>query len=156
MQWLCAAFCAWAGPFLTVGRKYTVFLYDVIKITILLCLLIFIISYIQSYFPPERSKKNSRTFSRARSEFHSSSFGNGDATFCSCSSIPLFIGFTSAACRWAWHFPSWFPPLWWISEASCFWWAFSAWKSLLYTWSSDWLWRLSEARSSRSCTWNAM
>ena len=40
-----------------VGGSIQFFLYDVIKITILLCLLIFIISYIQSYFPPERSKK---------------------------------------------------------------------------------------------------
>ena len=45
-----------------LGGSVQFFIYDVIKITILLCVLIFIISYIQSYFPPERSKKNSGAF----------------------------------------------------------------------------------------------
>lgn len=78
-----------------IGGSVQFFLYDVIKITVLLCVLIFLISYIQSYFPPERSKK-------IMGRFHGI-WANGIAAllgtvtpFCSCSSIPLFIGFTSA------------------------------------------------------------
>ncbi len=77
------------------GGSVRFFLYDVVKITVLLCLLIFFISYIQSYFPPERSKK-------ILGRFHGL-WANGIAAllgtvtpFCSCSSIPLFIGFSSA------------------------------------------------------------
>jgi uncharacterized membrane protein YraQ (UPF0718 family) len=67
----------------------------VIKITILLCTLIFIISYIQSYFPPERSKKIMTKFRGIGA--HTAAALLGTVTpFCSCSSIPLFIGFTSA------------------------------------------------------------
>lgn len=100
MKWL----NTWIGQVLSsvgldtagrVGGSVQFFLYDVIKITILLCLLIFMISYIQSYFPPERSKK-------IMGRFHGI-WANGIAAllgtvtpFCSCSSIPLFIGFTSA------------------------------------------------------------
>ena len=71
------------------------FLFDTIKILILLCVLIFVISYIQSFFPPERAK-------RALSRVHGVWANIGAALlgtvtpFCSCSSIPLFIGFTSA------------------------------------------------------------
>ena len=71
------------------------FTYDVIKIMVLLCFLIFIISYIQSYYPPERSK-------RILGRFHGIGANSAAALlgtvtpFCSCSSIPLFIGFTSA------------------------------------------------------------
>jgi uncharacterized protein len=71
------------------------FLYDVIKITILLCLLIFIISYIQSYFPPERSKKILGRFHGVGANIVAALLGTV-TPFCSCSSIPLFIGFTSA------------------------------------------------------------
>ncbi|NLJ30204.1 MAG: permease [Clostridiales bacterium] len=71
------------------------FLYDVIKITILLCLLIFLISYIQSYFPPERSKKILGRFHGVWANCVSALLGTV-TPFCSCSSIPLFIGFTSA------------------------------------------------------------
>ena len=71
------------------------FLYDVIKITILLCLLIFFISYIQSYFPPERSKKILGRFHGSGANAISALLGTV-TPFCSCSSIPLFIGFTSA------------------------------------------------------------
>lgn len=71
------------------------FLYDVIKITILLCLLIFIISYIQSYFPPERSKKILGRFHGIGANAAAALLGTV-TPFCSCSSIPLFIGFTSA------------------------------------------------------------
>lgn len=71
------------------------FLYDVIKITILLCLLIFFISYIQSYFPPERTKKILGRFKGIKANIASALLGT-ITPFCSCSSIPLFIGFTSA------------------------------------------------------------
>ncbi len=71
------------------------FLYDVIKITVLLCFLIFLISYIQSYFPPERSKKILGRFHGVGANCVSALLGTV-TPFCSCSSIPLFIGFTSA------------------------------------------------------------
>ena len=71
------------------------FLYDVIKITILLCFLIFLISYIQSYFPPERSKKILGRFHGVGANSVAALLGTV-TPFCSCSSIPLFIGFTSA------------------------------------------------------------
>lgn len=71
------------------------FLYDVIKITVLLCFLIFIISYIQSYFPPERSKRILGRFHGIGANCVAALLGTV-TPFCSCSSIPLFIGFTSA------------------------------------------------------------
>ena len=71
------------------------FLYDVIKITVLLCFLIFLISYIQSYFPPERSKKILGQFDGIWANCIAALLGTV-TPFCSCSSIPLFIGFTSA------------------------------------------------------------
>lgn len=78
-----------------LGGSIQFFLYDVIKITILLCLLIFFISYIQSYFPPERSKKILGRFHGIGANIISALLGT-ITPFCSCSSIPLFIGFTSA------------------------------------------------------------
>lgn len=71
------------------------FIYDIIKITILLCVLIFIISYIQSYFPPERSRKILGRFKGITANIIAALLGTV-TPFCSCSSIPLFIGFTSA------------------------------------------------------------
>ena len=71
------------------------FIYDVTKITVLLCFLIFIISYIQSYFPPERSKKILGRFHGIGANSVAALLGTV-TPFCSCSSIPLFIGFTSA------------------------------------------------------------
>ena len=71
------------------------FLYDVIKIVTLLCILIFIISYIQSYFPPERSKVILSKFKGIWANVISALLGTV-TPFCSCSSIPLFMGFTSA------------------------------------------------------------
>ena len=71
------------------------FAYDVIKIVVLLCFLIFIISYIQSYFPPERSKKILGRFHGLGANSVAALLGTV-TPFCSCSSIPLFIGFTSA------------------------------------------------------------
>ena len=78
-----------------LGGSVQFFLYDVIKITILLCFLIFVISYIQSYFPPERSKKILGRFHGIGANIISALLGTV-TPFCSCSSIPLFIGFTSA------------------------------------------------------------
>ena len=71
------------------------FIYDVVKITILLCSLIFMISYIQSYFPPERSKKILGRFHGIGANTVAALLGTV-TPFCSCSSIPLFIGFSSA------------------------------------------------------------
>lgn len=71
------------------------FVYDVIKITLLLCFLIYFISYIQSYFPPERSKKILVRFHGIGANVAAALLGTV-TPFCSCSSIPLFIGFTSA------------------------------------------------------------
>ncbi len=71
------------------------FVYDVIKIVILLCVLIFAISYIQSYFPPERSRKILGRFRGLGANTVAALLGTV-TPFCSCSSIPLFIGFTSA------------------------------------------------------------
>lgn len=78
-----------------IGGNLQFFIYDVIKITILLCVLIFVISYIQSYFPPERSKKILGRFHGIGANIVSALLGTV-TPFCSCSSIPLFIGFTSA------------------------------------------------------------
>ena len=77
------------------GGSIQFFIYDVIKITILLCTLIFIISYIQSYVPPERSKRILGRFHGIGANIIAALLGTV-TPFCSCSSIPLFIGFTSA------------------------------------------------------------
>ena len=77
------------------GGSVHFFLYDVIKITVLLCLLILLISYIQSYFPPERSKKIMGRFHGIWANIIGALLGTV-TPFCSCSSIPIFMGFTSA------------------------------------------------------------
>ncbi|MGM9549630.1 MAG: permease [Faecousia sp.] len=77
------------------GGSIRFFLYDVIKITVLLCFLVFVISYIQSYFPPERSKRILGGFKGIWANIIAALLGTV-TPFCSCSSIPLFIGFTSA------------------------------------------------------------
>ncbi len=78
-----------------LGGSIQFFLYDVLKIVVLLCFLIFVISYIQSYFPPERSKKILGRFHGIWANCIGALIGTV-TPFCSCSSIPLFIGFTSA------------------------------------------------------------
>ena len=78
-----------------LGGSIQFFIYDVIKIVFLLCMLIFIISYIQSYFPPERTKKILGRFHGTLANIVAALLGTV-TPFCSCSSIPLFIGFTSA------------------------------------------------------------
>ena len=78
-----------------MGGSVQFFLYDVLKITVLLCFLIFVISYLQSYFPPERSRRILGRFHGVGANIISALLGTV-TPFCSCSSIPLFIGFTSA------------------------------------------------------------
>ena len=78
-----------------LGGSLHFFVYDVIKILVLLTLLIFIISYIQSFFPPERTKKILGRFRGLGANCLAALLGTV-TPFCSCSSIPLFIGFTSA------------------------------------------------------------
>lgn len=78
-----------------LGGSLQFFLYDMIKIVVLLCALIFMISYIQSYFPPERTKKILGRFHGIGANILAALLGTV-TPFCSCSSIPLFIGFTSA------------------------------------------------------------
>ena len=78
-----------------LGASIQFFLYDTIKITVLLCVLIYLISYIQSYFPPERSKRILGRFQGVGANIAAALLGTV-TPFCSCSSIPLFIGFTSA------------------------------------------------------------
>lgn len=78
-----------------LGSSLNFFLYDVIKITILLILLIFIISYIQSYFPPERSRRIMSRFNGLWARIVAALLGTV-TPFCSCSSIPIFMGFTQA------------------------------------------------------------
>ena len=78
-----------------IGASLQFFIYDVIKIMLLLGILIFIISYIQSYFPPERTKKILGRFHGIGANCIAALLGTV-TPFCSCSSIPLFIGFTSA------------------------------------------------------------
>ena len=78
-----------------LGGSIHFFLYDIVKITILLCSLIFLISYIQSYFPPERSKKILGRFHGLGANTMAALLGTV-TPFCSCSSIPLFMGFTGA------------------------------------------------------------
>ncbi|MGN1405886.1 MAG: permease [Erysipelotrichaceae bacterium] len=78
-----------------IGSIIHFFIYDTVKITILLITLIFIVSYIQSYFPPERSKRILSKFKGITANIVSALLGTV-TPFCSCSSIPLFMGFTSA------------------------------------------------------------
>ena len=78
-----------------IGGSIQFFIYDVLKILILLCVLIFVISYIQSFFPPERSKRILGRFRGIWANVIAALLGTV-TPFCSCSSIPLFIGFTSA------------------------------------------------------------
>ena len=78
-----------------IGGSIKFFIYDTVKIMVLLGVLILIISYIQSYFPPERTKKILGRFHGIWANILAALLGTV-TPFCSCSSIPLFIGFTSA------------------------------------------------------------
>ena len=79
----------------SVGGSVQFFLYDVVKITVLLCILIFCISFIQSFFPPERSRTIMGRFQGIPANMVGALLGTV-TPFCSCSSIPIFMGFTSA------------------------------------------------------------
>lgn len=78
-----------------LGGSISFFIYDLIKISILLFILVFIISYVQSYFPPEKSKKIMGRFKGLWARIIGALLGTV-TPFCSCSSIPLFMGFTTA------------------------------------------------------------
>ena len=100
MQWLNDLFGRLLASFgLDTANRWVgslqFFLYDVIKITVLLCVLIFFISYIQSFFPPDRSKKILSRFHGLGANTLAALLGTV-TPFCSCSSVPIFIGFTSA------------------------------------------------------------
>ncbi len=102
MKWLNAligmAFTAMFGATFMSGhwgQAMQFFVYDTIKIVVLLCLLIFLISYIQSYFPPERTKKILGRFQGIGANAVGALLGTV-TPFCSCSSIPIFMGFTRA------------------------------------------------------------
>ncbi len=100
MKWLdrgIASLLSLAGldPEERIGGSVRFFLYDSVKILVLLAVLILLISYIQSYFPPERSRKILGRFRGIRANVLGALLGTV-TPFCSCSSIPLFIGFTGA------------------------------------------------------------
>lgn len=78
-----------------IGGSLHFFLYDCVKITIYLCVLIFAISYVQSFFPPERTKKILGHFRGLSANLVAALLGTV-TPFCSCSSIPIFMGFTVA------------------------------------------------------------
>jgi uncharacterized membrane protein YraQ (UPF0718 family) len=102
MKWLNRLFGSLIGGIFGAGFASSVwggaiqfFLYDTVKIMFLLCLLIFLISYIQSYYPPERTKKILGKYKGVGANALGALLGTV-TPFCSCSSIPLFMGFTSA------------------------------------------------------------
>ena len=100
MEWLNGLIGSFLGLLgLDTGTKIVAsvqfFIYDTIKITVLLCVLIFLISYIQSFFPPERSRKIMGRFHGIGANIIGALLGTV-TPFCSCSSIPIFMGFTSA------------------------------------------------------------
>lgn len=78
-----------------IGASVHFFIYDVIKIFILLAVLIFTVSWVQSYFPPERTRKILGTMTGFKANLTGALMGT-ITPFCSCSSIPLFIGFSSS------------------------------------------------------------
>lgn len=100
MQWLnsiIGSFLSSLGLDITdrLGASIRFFVYDTVKIFALLSVLIFVISYIQSHFPPERTKKILGRYKGIGANIVSALLGTV-TPFCSCSSIPLFIGFTNA------------------------------------------------------------
>ena len=100
MQWLSdliSAALASVGVDLSTqwGGSLHFFVYDTTKIVLLLCVMIFVISYVKSYFPPERSRQLLGRFKGAWANVMGALLGTV-TPFCSCSSIPLFIGFTRA------------------------------------------------------------
>ncbi len=100
MQWL-SDLVAWLlqslglDPASRIGGSVHFFIYDTIKIFLLLALLIFAVSWVQSHFPPERTRRILGGMRGLRANTVGALLGTL-TPFCSCSSIPLFIGFTSA------------------------------------------------------------
>ncbi|QGU05317.1 permease [Corynebacterium comes] len=82
-------------PATRIGASVQFFIYDLIKISALLCVLIFAVSYLQSYFPPERSRRILSRFRGLRANTVGALLGTV-TPFCSCSSIPIFMGFSAA------------------------------------------------------------
>ena len=100
MQWLSDAVTALLATVgidaaTKLGGSLHFFIYDTAKIVLLLCVMIFVIGYIQSYFPPERSRRLLGRFKGIWANVVGALLGTV-TPFCSCSSIPLFIGFTRA------------------------------------------------------------
>ena len=100
MKWinsLAGSFLQFLGIDLTskLGGALQFFIYDTIKIVILLCILIFIITYIESFFPPERTKHLLSKFKGIKGNIMGALLGTV-TPFCSCSSIPIFIGFVAS------------------------------------------------------------
>lgn len=123
MKWLNSAIGSLLGALgldtaSRLGGSLQFFLYDVIKITILLCTLIFLISYIQSYFPPERSKKIIGRFHGLGANCIAALLGTVTPfCSCSCSSIPRSWASPVRACLWVSPSPSSSPPPWWTWAA---------------------------------------
>lgn len=101
MQWLSSLIWLLLQTYLSADRTSALwgsvhfFLYDTIKISLLLVTLIFLISYIQSYFPPEKTKRLLTHYSGISGNIAAALLGTV-TPFCSCSSVPIFIGFTRA------------------------------------------------------------
>ncbi len=97
-------------PATHLGEALNFFLYDTIKILLLLSVIIFIVAVIRSYFPPERTR---HILSRRRVYIGNALAASlGIVTpFCSCSAIPLFIGFVESGVPLGVTFSFWFPPL---------------------------------------------
>ncbi len=100
MQWLkqaVSALLSFTGMDMEsrIADSLVFFIYDVIKIFVLLSILIFAVSYVQSYFPPERTRKILGRFKGLTANLMGALLGTV-TPFCSCSSIPIFIGFASA------------------------------------------------------------
>lgn len=101
MQWLSSLIWQLLQTYLSADRTSALwgsvhfFLYDTIKISLLLVTFIFLISYIQSYFPPEKTKRLLTHYSGISGNIAAALLGTV-TPFCSCSSVPIFIGFTRA------------------------------------------------------------
>ena len=100
MQWLSDAVTALLATVgidaaTKLGGSLHFFIYDTAKIVLLLCVMVFVIGYIQSYFPPERSRRLLGRFKGIWANVVGALLGTV-TPFCSCSSIPLFIGFMRA------------------------------------------------------------
>ena len=96
-----------------LGASVHFFFYDLFKILLLLIILIFLLSYVQSYFPPERTKRILGRYKGLNARIVAALLGTV-TPFCSCSSIPIFIGFTAQVYLWGLRFLFSYLPLLWI------------------------------------------